>query len=157
MKFVRTDSSSKDFIELVKQLDAYLAEKDGNLHSFYNQYNNIDSLNHVIVAYEDDIAIACGAIKEFADGAMEVKRMYTLPQHRGKGIATKVLKELERWAAESGNNKCILETGKCQTEAIALYTKNGYGIIPNYGQYAGVDNSVCFEKQITQSHSQLAQ
>ena len=42
----------------------------------------------------------------------------------------------------------ILETGKKQPEAIALYTKKGYHITPNYGQYAGVENSVCFEKYI---------
>ena len=77
---------------------------------------------------------------------MEVKRMYTLPDFRGKGIATIVLQELEKWAKELRMEKCMLETGKRQPEAIALYTKNGYRLIPNYGQYAGVENSVCFEK-----------
>jgi len=42
----------------------------------------------------------------------------------------------------------VLETGKKQIDAIALYTKNGYHIIPNYGQYAGVEYSLCFEKRI---------
>lgn len=74
--------------------------------------------------------------------------MFTPPEHRGKGIAVKVLAELEKWAAELGYKKCILETGKAQPEAIALYTKCGYEIIPNYGQYAGVENSVCFEKSV---------
>ncbi len=58
------------------------------------------------------------------------------------------LAELEKWAAELGYNKCVLETGKKQPEAIALYKRSGYKIIPNYGQYIGIENSVCFEKAI---------
>lgn len=105
-------------------------------------------INHVIVAYENDKPVSCGAIKEFSPRVMEVKRMYTLPEYRSKGIATTILTELEKWAGEMAFEKCILETGKAQPEAIALYTKNGYSIITNYGQYAGIENSVCFEKNI---------
>jgi GNAT superfamily N-acetyltransferase len=148
IKLLRTDSGNPDFIELVKQLDADLAERNGQDHSFYSQFNKIDMIRHAVVAYEDEKPIACGAIKEFAPQIMEVKRMYTLPAHRGKGIAGKVLKELETWAAELSYIKCVLETGKKQPEAIQLYQKSGYHIIPNYGQYAGIENSVCFEKQV---------
>ena len=144
----RTNSDNKDFIELVRFLDADLAQRDGEEHSFYSQFNKIDKIKQVIVAYENDKPIGCGAIKEFAPGIMEVKRMYTLPEVRGKGIATIVLAELEKWAAELQNKKCVLETGKRQPEAIALYEKNGYNIIPNYGQYAEMENSVCFEKEL---------
>ena len=146
IKIIRTDSGNKDFIGLVKYLDAYLAEKDGEDHSFYDQFNKINIIKYVVVAYESEKSIGCGAIKEFAPGTMEVKRMYTSPEARGKGIATKILNELEIWAAELSYEKCILETGKRQPEAIALYKKSGYKIIPNYGQYAEMDNSICFEK-----------
>jgi GNAT superfamily N-acetyltransferase len=145
---VHTDSSNTDFIELVKELDTYLAEKDGPEHAFYSQFNKTALLKHVVVAYEDDKAIACGAIKEYAPGIAEIKRMYTSPESRGKGIATKVLTELEVWAAELFYTKCILETGKRQPEAIALYEKHGYTLIPSYGQYINVENSVCFEKEL---------
>lgn len=144
----RTDSDNHDFIELVKHLDADLAERDGSEHSFYAQFNKIDKIKHVVVAYEEDRPVGCGAIKEYELGVMEVKRMYTLPTHRGKGIASRILTELEKWAAELKYKTCILETGKKQPEAIALYKKNRYYIIPNYGQYAEVENSVCFEKRI---------
>lgn len=144
----RTDSDNHDFIELVKHLDADLAERDGSEHSFYAQFNKIDKIKHVVVAYEEDKPIGCGAIKEYEPSVMEVKRMYTLPTHRGKGGASQILTELEKWAAELKYQTCILETGKKQPEAIALYKKNGYYIIPNYGQYAEVENSVCFEKRI---------
>ena len=144
----RTNSDNKDFIELVRFLDADLAQRDGDDHSFYSQFNKVDKIKNVVVAYENDKPIGCGAIKEFAPGVMEVKRMYTSPEVRGKGIATFVLTELEKWAAELQNKKCVLETGKRQPEAIALYAKNGYHIIPNYGQYAEMENSVCFEKEL---------
>ncbi len=134
---------------LVKQLDAYLAVVDGDEHAFYDQFNKIDKIKHVVVAYLNEQPVACGAIKAYQAHAMEVKRMYTSPQCQGKGIATQVLAELEKWAAELGYHTCVLETGKRQQDAIALYQKNGYRPIPNYGQYANIANSVCFEKALT--------
>lgn len=142
----RTSSDDADFIQLVRSLDKELAQIDGEEHSFYAQFNKIDKIKHAVVVYADNQPIACGAIKELEPGVMEVKRMYTEPAHRGKGAATQVLHALEAWVAELGYQKCRLETGKRQPDAVALYIKNGYHIIPNYGQYAGVENSVCFEK-----------
>ena len=148
IRITRTDSDNQDFIDLVKYLDADLAERDGNDHSFYAQFNKINKIKYVVVAYENSKPVGCGAIKEYSPTTMEIKRMYTMPESRGKGIATKVLTELEIWAAELTYETCILETGKKQPEAIGLYKKNGYKIIPNYGQYAEIENSVCFEKDI---------
>ncbi|QEC68164.1 GNAT family N-acetyltransferase [Panacibacter ginsenosidivorans] len=145
---LRTDSVNTDFITLVKELDTYLAIIDGEEHAFYNQFNKITSLKHAIVAYENGVPVGCGAIKEFAPDTVEVKRMYVLPEQRGKGIASKVLAELERWAKELNYSKCVLETGKKQPEAISLYNKSGYVNIPNYGQYLNVENSICFEKKL---------
>ena len=145
---VRTDSYDKGFIELVKSLDAYLKITDGEDHEFYNQYNSIDTLNHVIVAYMDDAFVGCGSIKRYNKDTVEIKRMYVNPKSRGLGIATNVLKELELWAKELGCKKCILETGIRQVEAVSLYKKNRYKLIPNYGQYANVDESLCFEIEV---------
>jgi putative acetyltransferase len=148
IKTLRTDSANRDFIMLVKKLDRELAERDGSDHSFYAQFNKIDKIKYVVLAYENDQPIACGAMKEYMPPIVEIKRMYTLPENRGKGLASLVLSELEKWAAELQFQTCILETGKRQREAIALYKKNGYSVIPNYGQYAEVENSVCFQKEI---------
>ncbi len=149
IKLVRTNSDHPDFIALVKQLDAYLVIIDGEDHAFYDQFNKIDKIKHVVVAYFNNQAMACGAIKEYLPNTMEVKRMYTSTASRGKGMATQVLTELENWAAELGYQKCVLETGKRQEDAVALYQKNGYLLIPNYGQYATIANSVCFEKALS--------
>ena len=148
INIIRTDSENPDFIRLVKELDADLAKRDGNEHVFYAQFNKVDTIRHVVIAYDNKEPAGCGAIKEFNPETVEVKRMFTLPEMRGKGIASRILNELENWASELRYDKCILETGKRQPEAISLYQRNGYKLIPNYGQYAGVENSVCFEKQI---------
>ena len=145
---MRTNSDNKDFIDLVKLLDAELAALDGDEHVFYAQLNKTDKIKTVIVAYDNDKPISCGAIREYSPTITEVKRMYTLPESRGKGIATKVLNELEKWASQLSYKKCILETGWRQPDAIRLYEKNGYNRMSNYGKYAGIENSVCFEKVI---------
>ena len=145
---IRTDSKNQNFIHLVRSLDVELAERDGAEHSFYAAYNKVDHIQYAVVAFEDGESVGCGALKAYAPETMEIKRMYTSPACRGKGIATKILTELECWAAELGFRKCILETGKRQPEAIGLYNKNGFTVIPNYGQYAGIENSLCFEKQL---------
>ncbi len=146
--FKRTNSDDADFQQLVVLLDEELAIRDGDEHTFYNQFNKIQNIANVIVCYVDDKAIACGAFKKYDDAQVEIKRMFTLPEYRGKSIGHKVLKELELWAAELHYTTCVLETGKKQPEAIRLYEKAGYKIIENYGQYAGVENSVCMMKLI---------
>jgi len=74
--------------------------------------------------------------------------MFTLPNYRGKDAASLLLKALESWAKEMTYEKCVLETSKRQPDALALYSKNNYQVIPNYGQYIDVVNSVCFEKDL---------
>lgn len=146
MDLLHTDSSNPDFMTLVALLDQDLAIRDGAEHSFYAQFNKTDKINHALVAYLDHKPVACGAIRAYGTDAMEVKRMFVLPEYRGQGIAGIVLAELETWTAELGYSRCILETGKKQPEAIRLYQKSGYETTPNYGPYAGVENSVCMEK-----------
>ena len=147
-EIIRTDSSNPDFQKLVALLDADLKIRDGEEHSFYSQFNKIDNIRNVIVAYKGGEAIACGAFKPFSTETVEVKRMFVHPDHRGQGNALEILSELEKWAAELHYKICILETGKRQFEAIGLYGKCGYERIPNYGQYEHVENSVCMKKNI---------
>lgn len=147
---IRTDSENQDFQKLVKELDADLRFRDGKEHLFYSQFNKIDKIKYAIIIYENEIPVGCGAIKEYSQYSMEVKRMYVSVDKRGQGIALIVLKELEQWAIDLKYSKCVLETGKRQPEAIALYEKNGYKITPNFGQYKNIQNSICFEKILLQ-------
>ena len=144
----RTTSNDKDFQPLVKLLDETLKILDGEDHAFFAALNKSDTIKHVIVAYDNNKPVGCGAIREYSNDLMEIKRMYVLPEKRGKGIASAVLKELETWSKELGFSTLILETGNKQTEAIALYKKTGYHITPNYGKYENVESSICFEKRI---------
>ena len=115
------------------------------------QFNKIDTIKHALVAYVDSEPVGCGALRAYKADTVEVKRMFVPFERRGQGIASQILTGLEAWAAELGFRKCILETGQKQPEAIALYTKSGYTVIPNYGQYQTVENSICFEKVIVSS------
>ena len=146
IQLIRTDFTNKDFVKLVAFLDADLKIRDGAEHDFYDQFNKIDGLKHVVVAYENEIPVACGAFKKHPKNIVEIKRMYVALEARRKGFAAKVLNELETWASEINQHKCILETGKQQPEPIELYKKCGYIITVNFGFYDNVENSVCFEK-----------
>ena len=144
----RTNSNNPDFKLLVKELDAYLKITDGDEHDYYNQFNNIDVLKHTVIAYKDLKPIGCGAFKIYDNHSIEIKRMYTNPEYRNVGVAAKILSELEKWGKELDYDTAILETGKRQVEAVNFYKKNGYYAIPNYGQYNGMDNSLCFRKEL---------
>lgn len=144
----RTTSNNEDFGNLVLQLDAYLRVLDGDDHAFYAQFNKTSLLKNAVICYENDTAVGIGAYKEFEPKVAEIKRMYTLPECRGKGIAKAILSELETWAKEENYTTSILETGFLQVDAIGLYQKLGYTITENFGQYIGVANSVCMKKMI---------
>lgn len=147
-RLIRTDASDPSFRTLVTELDKELAIRDGDEHAFYDQYNKLESIPHAVLLMDGALPAACGAMRAFAPDAVEIKRMFTAPAHRNKGLGAFILIELESWARELNYKRCVLETGRKQPEAIALYTKSGYHLIPNYGQYIGVDSSVCFEKEL---------
>ena len=148
LKIIKTNPSDPHFKSLIKKLDQDLAITDGEEHGFYNQFNGTDQIKHVLLGYEGDKAVSCGSFKIINTQEIEIKRMYTATHYRGKGYAARILGELEKWGAEEGVKSCVLETGTRQKAAIALYHKCGYQIIPNYGPYVGVKNSLCFKKTI---------
>ncbi len=148
IRIQRTTSDNPDFGKLVVELDAYLRIMDGDDHAFYAQFNKTYLLKNVVICYKNDACVGIGAYKEFEPNSAEIKRMYTVPEYRGKGIAKAILAELETWAKEENYTTAILETGFLQIDAISLYQKVGYEISENFGQYTGVDNSICMKKKI---------
>lgn len=146
MNVLRTDSTSPDFQKLVKSLDATLAEHNGENDDFFSQYNKIDTIKNCIVVYIDSIPAACGAFKPFSEDTVEIKRMFTDPVFRKKGLGSAIVKELESWATELNFKKAVLETSQDLKSAISVYEKSGFYRIPNYGQYVGIEQSVCYEK-----------
>lgn len=144
----RTSSSEIDFQHLVSELDWELSKRNGETNEFFAQYNKIDQIKNVIIATIDNKPVGCGAMKAYDSDTMEIKRMFVPIEMRGKGIAVHILKNLEKWAKEMNYSKCILETGNKMLEAIRLYEKSNYNVVPNYGQYNGIEDSICFEKHL---------
>ena len=147
MTFQRTTSDNADFQFLTREFDNYLIDIDGDEKDFFAQYNQI-YLEHVVVCNTNGKAIGCGAFKEYETHVAELKRMFVLPEARGNGIASSLITELESWITELKYTTCILETSNKLVNAIALYTKFVYQVIPNYGQYANVESSICMKKTL---------
>lgn len=148
IKIARTDSDNPDFRKLVEQLDQMLRVTDGEEHPFFAQFNKLDSIKNVVVAYSDNVPAGCGSMKQYSDGIAEIKRMFVTEQYRKNGIAKKILTELELWAYELNYSDCILETARMLTDAVNFYKNSGYEVIPNFGQYEGQKLSICMKKKI---------
>lgn len=149
LRIKRTHSDDKDFHELVRLLDKDLLDRYGALQDYYSRFNSIKDLPTVVIAYQEGQPVGCGCFKQFDDSSVEVKRMYVSPDQRGKGTGTAILAELEKWAAELKIASIVLETGNNQPEAVHLYQKMGYTVIPNYGQYSGMETSICMKKELS--------
>ncbi|WP_216317622.1 GNAT family N-acetyltransferase [Deinococcus aestuarii] len=100
----------------------------------------------VLLAVEENgTLLACGALKRIEPDAAEVKRMYTVPEARGRGLGRQILAALIERGRALGYARLVLETGDLQAEAIHLYESAGFTRIPNYGYYVGIGNSLCYE------------
>ena len=141
----RTTSKDLDFQKLTREFDEYLIDINGDERDFFAQFNNI-YIQNVIVCYDGNEAVGCGAFKEYEPNVAEIKRMFVNPNHRNKGIAKMILQELLHWTQEENFTSAILETAQKLKPAIALYHSFGFEIIPNYGQYINVESSVCMKK-----------
>jgi GNAT superfamily N-acetyltransferase len=108
-----------------------------------------DVLLAVVIRDDEGVPVACGALRVLDDEAVELKRMYVVPEARGRGLARAVLAAIEDAARARGFTVARLETGSWQGDAIALYTSSGYHEIPLFGAYAGAPESRCFERSLT--------
>jgi len=150
IKIKRTTNSNRDFHFLISKLNNELNILHNNQRQVYDQYNKVDFIETIVIAYFENSPVGCGCFKPFNKNTAEIKRMYVDHQFRGKGISKLILKELEIWAKELGYLKTILETGIKLPTAMALYQKNGYSVIENYGAYKDLPESICFEKLLEQ-------
>ena len=101
-----------------------------------------------LVAWVDGVAVSCGGIRQYDATTGEIKRMYTLPEARRRGISRVLLEELEARAVAIGYTRLVLETGTRQPEAIALYTSSGYVPMTTFGVYRDSPNCRCFAKAL---------
>lgn len=150
MRFEYTDGYNKDFIALCHELDQFLNELVGGEENRaeYIQYNKLDDIHDVVIAYDHDIPVGSAGFKKYDEENAEVKRVFVKKEYRGQGISNELMKMLEQRAYEKGFKYFILESGEPLVSAMALYRKIGYKIIPNYGQYVDMKESVCMKKKI---------
>jgi GNAT superfamily N-acetyltransferase len=147
-EIVRTESTNPDFKRLIEELDKDLYQRNGDAQLVYRPYNQVDHIKHVVVIEVDGAAVACGCFKNYDPQTIEIKRMFVMPEMRGRKLSALLLQELEKWAIEEGFSKAVLETGCRQVEAIGLYTSFGYVLTENYGQYIGMEDSICYRKEL---------
>ena len=151
----RTTGSDPDFALLIRQLDNELWNEMSEVQATYDQFNKVPDIDTVLLVYKNGEVIACGCFKKYRNDTVEIKRMYTVKEERGKGIAAKVLSELEKWAVELNYRYAILETGIKLLSAVHLYKKSGYSVTENYDQYIGLEQSVCMKKELIAIKKQL--
>ena len=101
-----------------------------------------------LIGWLDGIAVACGGVARYDDATGEIRRMYVIPEARGRGLSRRVLEALEGEARALGYSLVRLETGNLQEAAVGLYVSAGFGPIPRYGPFANDPKSVCFEKRL---------
>jgi GNAT superfamily N-acetyltransferase len=147
-KIVRVDNDNLDFQKLIVSLDADLAGRYGPIQKNFAQFNKVDNIRDVVVAYAEGDPAGCGAFKPYDTEIVELKRIFVTAEYRRKGLAGLILRELELMAKAKGFRTAILETGVLQPEAIQLYRKAGFEIIPNYEPYTESTNSVCMRKTL---------
>ena len=102
IEIISVTAEDERLVRLIAQLDAYLGVVDGDDHAFYDQFNSVSTMDHCVIALHNTTPVGCGAIKRYDERTIEIKRMFTLPDQRGKGIASKILQELEKWTKEQG-------------------------------------------------------
>lgn len=150
MDYVRTDGKNEDFIENCRLLDMDLDRRVGKQikREKYEKFNQLDEIREAIVVYDDGKPVGGGAIRRYDDETVELKRVFVHNEYQGQGIGSRLVSLLIEWAAQLGYRRMILETGELLAESCAVYRKLGFTVIPNYGPYADMPESLCMAKAI---------
>lgn len=149
-EFVRTDGKNADFIENCRLLDLDLDRRVGRQikREKYQKFNQLDEIQEAVVVYEDQKPAGGGAIRKYDDDTVELKRVFVHNEYQGRGIGSRLVSLLMEWAAELGYQRMILETGELLAESCAVYKKLGFEVIPNYGPYVNMPESLCMGKDL---------
>ena len=150
MDYVRTDGKNEDFIENCRLLDMDLDRRVGRQikREKYQKFNQLDEIREAIVVYDNGKPVGGGAIRRYDDENIELKRVFVHNEYQGQGIGSRLVSLLIEWAAQLGYRRMILETGELLAESCAVYKKLGFAVIPNYGPYADMPESLCMAREI---------
>lgn len=142
------DTLTEDFKELDAMLDEDYYERFGQIALEYRRFNTLEGMVGFVVAYDGRRPVGCGCIRPITPETAELKRIFVCKDYRRKGLAGKIVASCEEMARQNGFQRMHLQTGAVMNEAIALYQKQGYEMIENYGEFAGDENSVCMAKEL---------
>ena len=147
MESVITNEKDERFIELTRELDNEYFMKLGDVVERYKDHNAFTDPHIVILALNWGNPIACASFRFIDKDTIEIRRVYVKKRYRRKGIAYKLIKQLEKLAMEENFKYSVIETGKNNEAAINLYKKLDYEIIDNFGLFEGDDLCICMKKQ----------
>ena len=147
MESVITSEKDERFIELTKELDNEYFQLHGDVVLKYQDYNDLNDPHIVMLALNWGKPIACASFRLFDKDTIEIRRVYVKKRYRKKGIAYKLVKQLEKLAMEENFKYSVIETGKENIAAINLYKKLDYEIVDNFGMFEGDDLCICMKKQ----------
>lgn len=141
----QVDPDNQDFIRLCSELDLFLDIAIGgeSKRAKYKKFNYLDTMDYVIVAYDKEEAVGCGALRKYSDTDVEVKRVFVRESFRGQNLGGRLLEQLISYAGEAGYKRLILETGSFLQASLALYSRYGFERIENYGAYKNMEESLC--------------
>ena len=145
-----TDGKNKDFQKFYLKTEEYYSAIVGgeeNRKAFI-PHNISEAITDVLIAYDNDKAIACAGIKGYSSTDAEVKRVWVEPEYRGRHLGQEIMRMIEEKAAERGFKRAILQTRELMTDAVRLYQKMGYSRIENYAPYDKLSGAICFAKEL---------
>lgn len=143
--------------QLIRALNAELDERypeEGANHFRLDPNEVAPGRGVFLVAYAQGQGVGCGAMRLNEPGVAEIKRMYVTPAWRGRGVAMRLLSQLEEHARKLGARQLVLETGERQHESVALYKRAGFVEIPRFGEYVDSPLSLCMGKPVGTLESQ---
>lgn len=146
----KTDCKNPDFLKLCDELDSFLNHAIGGeeKREKYKKFNHADTMDCVIIAYDGEEAIGCGALRKYSEKEIEVKRVFVREIYRGKHIGSMIIETLIAQARQMGFQRMILETGVFLSASVHLYQQYGFKEIENYGAYQNMPESLCMGRDI---------
>lgn len=152
MKYEEAGWNCKDFLLLSNELDEYLNGAIGGeeKREKYKGFNHLDTMDYVIIAYEESKPVGCGALRKYSEESMEIKRVFVREAYRKNGVAAEIMERLISRAREQGYQNMILETGEFLPASVRLYTRFGFKRIQNYGAYINMEESLCMGLSLTE-------
>ena len=150
MYIERGDGMNQDFVQLCCELDGFLNQLVGGEENRaeYVAFNQLTDIDDVFIAYDGVVPVGCAAYKDYDGERAEVKRVFVREEYRGQGVGRLLMEKLTQEAHSKGYRYLILESGEPLAAAMGLYREIGFQVIPNYGQYADMPESICMQKQL---------